>query len=76
MSKSNFNEDFKRDAVRQITERRIRFRRFRSVSASASIRSANGRRSLPRRTPKATARPMRSGGWEGKWLASLRCATS
>ncbi len=30
MSKSNFSEEFKRDAVRQITERAIRLRRSRS----------------------------------------------
>lgn len=32
MGKSNFSDDFKRDAVRQITERVFRLRRFRSAS--------------------------------------------
>jgi len=31
MSKAKFSDDFKRDAVHQITERVIRLRRFRGV---------------------------------------------
>lgn len=34
MGKGNFTEEFKRDAVRQITERAIRYRRSRSGSGS------------------------------------------
>ncbi len=40
----------------------IRLRKFRSVSGAAGIRSTNGRRSLPRRMPRATVVPRRSGG--------------
>ncbi len=60
MGKGNFSDDFKRDAVRQITERVIRLRRFRNGSACASIRSTSGRRSSPRQTPRPVTSPKRS----------------
>ncbi len=44
MGKVSFSDDFKRDAVAQITERGIRLRRYRSGWVSASIRSTPGRR--------------------------------
>tara|TARA_R110000851_G_scaffold63157_3_gene144549 strand:+ start:409 stop:594 length:186 start_codon:yes stop_codon:yes gene_type:complete len=45
MSKVNFSDDFKRDAVAQIIERAILLRRFHSAWGSASTRYMLGRRS-------------------------------
>jgi len=42
MGKPNFSEDFKRDAVHQITVRGMPFARFRNGWASVHIRSTNG----------------------------------
>ncbi len=62
MGKGNFTEEFKRDAVRQITERGYPVAESLSGLGLASIRSTNGRRSSARRTARPATRPMRSGG--------------
>ena len=42
MGIGNFSDEFKRDAVAQITERGTPLRKYRSGSASASTRSTRG----------------------------------
>ena len=61
MSKSNFREDFKRDAVRQITERSYPVAEVSQRLGSTSIPYMNGRSSR-RRTSRVTPRLRRSGG--------------
>ncbi len=58
MSKLNFTEEFKRDAVRQITERGYPVA---EVSQCLGV-SQHSQYESRRRTPRATTRPRRSGG--------------
>lgn len=62
MGKSNFSEEFKRDAVRQITERGYPVAEVSQRLGVSQHSLMNGRRSLLGRTPRATTRPRRSGG--------------
>ncbi len=64
MGKANFTEDFKRDAVLQISwSRAIQLRSWRRGLGTANTRSTSGRSaSRSRPLPAMTTRPLRSAG--------------
>lgn len=76
MGKGNFSDDFKRDAVAQITERGYPVAEVSERWASALIRCTSGRSGLGGRVRETPGRMPRSGFCRRNCSASPRSATS